>query len=112
MTILFSRTTARIAKVSKNKEVEMLEGLVDRLNVMVDELHGKLHIAQAGILHIAKNTMQDHKWENADLHKYSYALDKKILKEGPKLYAGWGGQIKKTNLENMRKTRRPRPAPP
>ena len=56
----------------------MLENLIETQNKMIDKMHENMFIAQKGILHIAKNTMQDEKWENYDLHKFSYALDEEI----------------------------------
>jgi len=64
--------------VTKDKHIEMLENLIDMQNKMNDRLYEENYIAQKGILHIAKNTMQDQKWDNDDLHKYAYALDKEI----------------------------------
>lgn len=92
--------------MNKDNEIKMLEGLVDRLNKMIDNLHETIFIAETGILHIAKNTMQGKKWDNYDLHKYVYSLDKKIIEAGKSTYEGWNGKIKWTNLENIRKNKK------
>jgi len=66
--------------MTKDKHIEMLENLIDKMNKLNDKLYEQCHIAQKGILHIAKNTMQGEKWDNYDLHKYAYFLDKEIQK--------------------------------